>query len=48
MLTYRTGMLRADAYVAAQFPDSARATLEALLSAFPDNPRIKERLEKLR
>jgi uncharacterized membrane protein len=48
VLTYRTGLLRADAYAAAQRPDSARATLEALLSKFPDNPRIKDRLDKLR
>ena len=38
---------KADAYVAAGVVDSARATLEALSQAFPNNPRIKQRLEQL-
>jgi len=44
----RAGMLRADAYVAAGVPDSARLTLEALARRFPDNQRITERLARLR
>lgn len=44
----RAGMLRSDAYVAAGVPDSARLTLEALTRQFPDNPRITERLGRLR
>jgi uncharacterized membrane protein len=38
---------KADAYVAAGAVDSARATLAALSQAFPDNPRIKQRLAQL-
>lgn len=38
---------KADAYVAAGVIDSARATLEALSQAFPNNPRIKQRLAQL-
>ncbi len=38
---------KADAYVAAGVVDSARATLEALSQAFPNNPRIKRRLAEL-
>jgi uncharacterized membrane protein len=38
----------ADAYVAAGVPDSARATLEALSQAYPNNARIKQRLEQLK
>jgi predicted Zn-dependent protease len=38
---------KADAYVAAGAVDSARATLEALSQAFPNNPRIKQRLAQL-
>jgi uncharacterized membrane protein len=44
----RAGMLRADAYVAAGVPDSARLTLEALARQFRDNQRITERLARLR
>jgi len=43
-LQIRLGFLRADAYVAVGKPDSARATLEQLRSAFPDmDQRIKDR-----
>ena len=43
-LQLRIGFLRADAYVAAGKPDSARVVLEQLRSAFPDmDQRIKER-----
>jgi uncharacterized membrane protein len=43
-LRLRIGFLKADAYVAAGKPDSARAVLEQLGSAFPDmQQRIKER-----
>ena len=38
---------KADAYVAAGVVDSARTTLEGLSQAFPNNPRIKQRLEQL-
>jgi uncharacterized membrane protein len=38
---------KADAYVVAGVVDSARATLEALSQAFPDNPRIKQRMAQL-
>lgn len=48
LLRMRTAFLTADAYVAAGFRDSARVALEALSQAFPDNPRIKQRLEQLR
>jgi len=47
-LTFRAGMLRADAYVAAGVLDSARRTLEALDREFPNNPRIREKLGRLR
>lgn len=43
----RRDFLRADAFVAARQQDSARAVLEALARDFPDNPRIKDRLERL-
>jgi len=43
-LQLRIGFLRADAYVAAGKPDSARVVLEQLRSAFPDmEQRIKDR-----
>lgn len=45
---YRHDLLLADAYEAAGYPDSARATLEALSAAFPDNQRIMQRLEQLK
>jgi len=47
-LRTRYGFIKADAYVAAGFPDSARTTLEGLSEAFPTNQRIKQRLEQLR
>lgn len=47
-LSTRIAFLKADAYAAAGFKDSARVTLEALSHAFPDNPRIRQRLEQLR
>jgi uncharacterized membrane protein len=43
-LRVRHGMLMADALEAAGRPDAARATLQQLASAFPDNARIKQRL----
>ena len=43
-LQVRVGFLRADAYAAVGKPDSARAVLEQLRSAFPDmDQRIKDR-----
>lgn len=44
-LRVRHGMLMADAQEAAGRPDDARATLQQLVSAFPDNARIKQRLQ---
>jgi uncharacterized membrane protein len=46
-LTSRMAFLKADAYAAAGFKDSARVTLETLSQAFPNNPRIKQRLQQL-
>ena len=43
-LRVRQGMLMADALEAAGRADAARATLQQLASAFPDNGRIKQRL----
>lgn len=43
----RRDFLRADAFVAAGQRDSARAVLEELVQAFPDNPRVQDRLERL-
>jgi len=47
-LRVRYDFLKADAFVAAGRPDSARATLERLGAAFPDNPRIKDRLAQIK
>jgi uncharacterized membrane protein len=47
-LRLRAGSLKADAFEAAGLRDSVRATLEQLARDFPDNPRIKDRLAKLR
>jgi uncharacterized membrane protein len=44
-LRVRHGMLMADAHEAARRPDAARATLQQLAAAFPDNGRIKQRLQ---
>ena len=44
---FRYDYVKADAYVAAGAVDSARATLEALSQAFPNNRFIKERLARL-
>ena len=46
-LRMRVGFARADAYVAAGMKDSARAVLQGLVKQFPDNPRIRQRLERL-
>ncbi len=47
-LQIRVGYLRADAYVAVGKPDSARAVLEQLGTAFPDmQQRIKDRLKTI-
>jgi hypothetical protein len=43
-LRIRQGLLMADALEAAGRPDAARATLQQLASAFPENGRIKQRL----
>jgi uncharacterized membrane protein len=47
-LVYRSGLFLADALQAAGERESAEKTLEALLTDFPDNRRILERLEKIR
>ena len=47
-LVMSTGMLRADALVAMGQKDSARATIQALLKAVPDNPRLMAKLDSLR
>jgi uncharacterized membrane protein len=44
----RYGFLKADAFLAAGSPDSARATLERLATDFPDVPRIKDRLAEIK
>jgi uncharacterized membrane protein len=47
-LRLRYAFLKADAFLAAGRPDSARATLEQLARDFPDNPRIKDRLAQIK
>ena len=47
-LRLRYDFLKADAFVAVGRADSARATLERLAVAFPDNPRIKDRLAQIK
>jgi uncharacterized membrane protein len=46
-LRTRYEFLKADAFIAAGQPDSARATIERLAAQFPDNPRIKDRLAQM-
>ena len=47
-LQLRVGLLKADAYVVAGKPDSARAVLEQLGTAFPDmQTRIRERMRMI-
>ncbi len=43
-LGVRRGMLMADAFEAMSMADSARATLQALAQQFPNNVRVRERL----
>ena len=48
-LRLRVGFLKADAYVAAGKPDSARAVLEQLGTAFPDmQQRIQDRIAQIK
>ncbi len=47
-LRFRVGILRADAFVAAGMPDSAKATLEAMSREFANNRAVEERRAKLR
>src|SRR5574341_900959 len=47
-LRLRYGFLKADAYLAAGKPDSARVTLEQLARDFPDVQRIKDRLAEIK
>jgi uncharacterized membrane protein len=42
----RAGMLRADAYAVLDLADSARLTIEGLAARFPDNPAVRQRLER--
>ena len=44
----RVAFTKADAYQAAGFRDSARAELVKLQAQYPDNPRIRQRLERLK
>jgi uncharacterized membrane protein len=44
-LRVRHGLLMADAHEAAGRPEAARATLQQLAAAFPQNGRIKQRLQ---
>ena len=46
-LALRRDFLAADAWALANKPDSARAILQRLAVQFPENPRIKDRLQKL-
>jgi uncharacterized membrane protein len=46
-LAIRSGMLAADAWVAAGQPDSARAVLRNLVARFPTFQRLKDRLTQL-
>lgn len=43
----RRDFLVSDAFVAAGHKDSARAVLEGLAHDFPENPRVKDRLDRL-
>jgi len=47
-LAFRVGYLKADAYVMAGRTDSARAVLQVLDRLFPNNPRLKDRIAKLK
>ena len=47
-LRFRVGMLRADAFVAAGMPDSAKAALEAMSREFANNRAVEERQAKLK
>ena len=47
-LRMRVAFTRADAFVAAGMKDSARAVLEKLVAENPDNPRLKQRLNRLK
>jgi hypothetical protein len=47
-LRFRTLLLRADAYQAAGFADSARAVLQGAPPEFANNPNVKNRLDKLK
>jgi hypothetical protein len=45
-LRTRHGLLTVAAHAAAGRPDAARATLQSLAAAFPQNTRIRQRLER--
>jgi uncharacterized membrane protein len=46
-LRFRVGILRADAFVSAGMPDSAKAILEAMTREFANNRAVEERRAKL-
>ena len=46
-LRFRVGMLRADAFVAAGMPDSARIVLQSMAGEFAGNRAVEDRLAKL-
>jgi len=47
-LRMRVALTEADAYVAAGMKDSARAVLQRLVVENPNNPRLRQRLERLK
>jgi len=47
-LLMRVGFERVDAYTAAGLPDSAKLVMTKLVAAFPDNPRLRQRLERMK
>ena len=47
-LRLRVGLLRADAFVAAGMPDSAKAVLQAMSQEFASNRAVEERMAKLK
>jgi len=46
-LRFRVGILRADAFVAAGMPDSARIVLQSMAGEFAGNRAVEDRLAKL-
>lgn len=44
----RKASLKADVYLAMGKPDSARATLAPVVAAFPQNTRLKAKLDSIK